>query len=103
MWRRAATSGRPGPAVPLRNEDQALGVDQTVHRDRADLAGRQVDRAQGVDRVAGGRQVDGALLALHGVTAVYTVPGVNVPVMASTTLDVESVVYTPGGRGRQGA
>src|SRR5258708_18053458 len=39
-------------------------------------------------------QTVGALLALHGVTAVYAVPGVNEPVMASTVLAVESVVYS---------
>jgi hypothetical protein len=33
-------------------------------------------------------------LALHGATAVYTVPGVNVPVMASTELAAESVAYS---------
>jgi hypothetical protein len=33
-------------------------------------------------------------LALHGVTAVYAVPGVNVPVMASTVLDEASDVYS---------
>jgi hypothetical protein len=38
--------------------------------------------------------VDGALLALRGVTAVYAVPGVNVPVMASIVLDVASDVYS---------
>jgi len=36
-------------------------------------------------------QVDGALLALHGATAVYAVPGVNEPVMASTVSVEESV------------
>ena len=36
----------------------------------------------------------GALLALHGVTAVYAVPGVNVPVRASTVSEPESVVYS---------
>src|SRR5258708_654514 len=39
-------------------------------------------------------QTVGALLALHGVTAVYAVPGVNEPVMASTVLAVESVMYS---------
>src|SRR6516164_5776881 len=39
-------------------------------------------------------QVDGALLALHGVTAVYAVPGVNEPVMTSTVSAEESVVYS---------
>src|SRR4029077_15730129 len=42
----------------------------------------------------GAGQVDGALLALHGVTAVYKVPGMNVPVMASTVLEVASVVFS---------
>ena len=36
--------------------------------------------------------VDAALLALHGATAVYAVPGVNEPVMASTVSAPESVV-----------
>src|SRR6516162_3789348 len=42
-------------AQSLRDEDQALGRDQPVEGDLADRAGRQVDRAQGVGRVAGGR------------------------------------------------
>ena len=33
-------------------------------------------------------------MALHGVTAVYAVPGVNEPVMASTVSAAESVVYS---------
>src|SRR6516225_355119 len=38
--------------------------------------------------------VVGALLALHGVIAVYTVPALNGPVMASTESALESVVYS---------
>src|SRR5215469_951749 len=40
----------------------------------------------------GAGQVDGALLALHGVTEVNTVPGVKAPVSASTVFAEESVV-----------
>src|SRR5580704_18990363 len=47
-----------------------------------------------VPRVLSVEHVDAALLALHGVTAVYAVPGVNEPVMASTVLAPESVVYS---------
>src|SRR5580704_5614639 len=39
-------------------------------------------------------QTVGALLALHGVTEVYRVPGLNGPVMASTVSALESVVYS---------
>ena len=42
----------------------------------------------------GAGQVVGALLALHGVTEAYGVPGVNEPVMASTVLAAESVTYS---------
>src|SRR5260370_24917053 len=38
-------------------------------------------------------QTAGALLALHGVTEVYRVPGLNGPVMASTVSALEAVVY----------
>src|SRR5215471_9805731 len=43
--------------------------------------------------LGGAGQTVGALLALHGATAVYTVPGLKEPVMASTELAPESVVY----------
>src|SRR5215469_17359307 len=39
-------------------------------------------------------QVDGALLELHGAIAVYTVPGLNGPVMATTVSALESVMYS---------
>src|SRR6266851_223650 len=51
-----------------------------------------VPRELAAKPVAG--QTVGALLALHGVTAVYAVPGVNGPVMASTVSALESVVYS---------
>src|SRR5215470_18987873 len=41
-----------------------------------------------------GQTTEGALAALHGAIAVYAVPGLNEPVMASTVSALESVAYS---------
>src|SRR5580704_8864241 len=41
-----------------------------------------------------GQTTGGAFAALHGAIAVYTVPTLNEPVIASTVLALESVVYS---------
>src|SRR5215469_3577232 len=41
-----------------------------------------------------GQTTGGALAALHGAIEVYAVPGLKEPVMASTALALESVVYS---------